>query len=70
MIERRKIVVSYLDKFPNTSTHCITRMIYKDHPEYFNNYEQVRSIVRLYRGASGTMNRITVKFNKYYKHEL
>ena len=44
------IVMNYIQKFPNATTIAIARIVLKENPLDFNNLEQVRTMVRAYRG--------------------
>ena len=67
-IERRKMMCIYMDKFPNASTRMLARIIYKEHPEFFNKFEHVRTMIREYRGSNGNYHRKAMRFTKYYKN--
>jgi hypothetical protein len=69
-IERRKVIIKYLDKFPDAPTRLLARILVRDEPEYFKDIEYARDILRVYRGQQGPRGRKTMKFNKYFKHEL
>lgn len=47
---RSKIIIEYLEKFSNASTNEIARVILKDYPLDFKNFETVRGAVRYHRG--------------------
>lgn len=65
---RRKILFDLFDKFPDLGDRGIARILYRDHPEFFTDYEHARAMVRCYRGHSGdTMRKDMKKSNKYYK---
>jgi predicted phosphodiesterase len=61
------IVKSYLDKFPETPTHTLSRTIYNDNKECFNSSEHVRSIIRYYRGANGNRLYNLLRDRKYVR---
>lgn len=65
--ERRKLIIGYLDRYPDAPSRTLARMIFRDIPEYFRDEEHARSMIRIYRGKSGSEIREKVKFNKYYK---
>ena len=52
-----ELVKTYLVQYPHSSTQYISHLIFTDHPSFFDNSEQARSMVRYYRGATGTKNR-------------
>ena len=66
---RRKVICDYLDKFPNTSNRSLANIIYRDNPLMFTNSEQVRSIIRFYKGSWGVKARKILRFTKYYQHD-
>lgn len=49
-----KIVCEYLDKFPNTNSLTLAKLIYKENTEVFNSVEAIRNVIRYYRGAIGS----------------
>ena len=66
---RRKVLIEYLDKYPDAPTRMIARMLIRDNPLLFpNGYEEARSVVRVYRGVNGKDCRKNMKFTKYYKN--
>ncbi len=69
-IERRALICKYLDKFPDSPNRMLARMLYRDNPSFFNDIEDARGLVRMYRGVRGKHNRKTMSFTKYYKNEL
>lgn len=50
------IVIEYLEKFTTTPSLTLARMIFRDHPLVFTSIDHARSVIRLYRGQSGTNN--------------
>ena len=44
------IVIDYIKRFPNATTNGLARLIFQENPQDFNNFDQVRSRVRAYRG--------------------
>lgn len=60
-------VKKYLEDYPDVSTRTLSRMIYKDNQALFSDEEQVRTIVRYYRGASGKGNLRTLKDKKFVR---
>lgn len=52
-----KIVLEYLDRFPDTATKTLAHIIYNDHPTIWAKPETIRSIIRNYRGNNGDRNR-------------
>jgi predicted phosphodiesterase len=48
-----EIVREYIDKFPKHATHALAKAIYAHNKKVFKDGEEVRSLVRYYRGASG-----------------
>ena len=68
-IIRNKLIFELLDKYPDASTRTIARIVYNDNPILFNSTEDVRNIVRRYRGAIGIKMRNSMKLTKYFKNE-
>jgi predicted phosphodiesterase len=53
---KKDIVVSYIEKFPKSSTMAISRLLKKDYPIDFDSVENARNMVRRYRGENGINN--------------
>lgn len=64
-----KIVCEYLTKFPETPSLTLAKKIYKENKNLFSSQENVRTIIRVYRGKSGNKNRSGMKNNIHYKQE-
>lgn len=54
---KKEIVLEYLGKFPKLATLALARTIYNSDPELFDSVDQVRSLVKYYRGNMGERNR-------------
>ena len=65
---RRKILFDYLEQYPDTKNQTLARVIYKYHPEFFNNVEHARNMIRLYRGKKGETQKRILTITKYYKN--
>lgn len=50
------IVKDYLTKFPKGSTHALSRKIYDENKESFQSVENVRQLIKYYRGSNGKGN--------------
>jgi len=61
------IVKSYLLRFPNSSTGSLSRKIYDENNQFFNSNEDVRSVVRYYRGARGKLDRKRIATKKFFR---
>ena len=61
-----EIVLKYLDKFTNTPSLTLAKLIYKENHEAFNSVEHVRSTIRTYRGTKGGNSRESVKNRKFF----
>lgn len=59
-------VKHFLNKFPKLASLSLARVIYNDDPELWKDVEQVRSLVRMYRGAKGDKSRREVKDRTHY----
>jgi len=55
------IIFEYLKNYPNTANLTLAKKIYKEHPEKFNDVEQVRDRVRYYRGNKGIKDKKSAK---------
>jgi hypothetical protein len=62
---RQKLLFDQLDKYPNHGSHTIARILYKENPGFFTDFENARCYIRYYRGASGLSNRKRLKIKKY-----
>jgi len=67
--ENTKIVLEYLEKFPNSPSKTISRKIYDENAGFFTNLEQVYVRVRYYRGQMGGNNRKALR-TKEFQQEL
>lgn len=63
--ENTKIVLEYLEKFPNSPSKAIARKIYDENTGFFTNLEQVYVRVRYYRGQMGGTKRRVLKTKKF-----
>ena len=66
---RTKTVLGLLDKFPNTPSRTLARICYRDNPELYKDEDDVRLIIRRYRGSNGEKNRKKLKNKKYVRQE-
>lgn len=64
---KSKIILEYLDKFPNTFSRTLARIIYRDTKPLFDNEDQARTYIRMYRGALGDGHRQRVKNKKHFQ---
>lgn len=65
------VVREYLEKFPNTPSRTLARMIYRDNVELFRDSESVRVIIRFYRGSCGDKHRNQITDRRFIKnHEV
>jgi hypothetical protein len=67
--ETTKIILEYLEKFPNSPSKTLAKKIYSENEAYFENFEQVYSRVRYHRGQIGTHHRKHLK-NREFQKEL
>jgi hypothetical protein len=67
---RRNTVLEYLEKYPDTSSRSLARMICRDNPGLFKDVEDARTRVRLYRGQLGNNLRSRTKIKKYFTYEV
>ena len=64
---KRKVILDLLEKYPDTSTRALARIVIRDHSVFFKDYEEARVHLRIYKGQSGEKLRKAVKMRKYYK---
>ena len=64
-----RIILEYLEKFPNSPSKTLARKIYSDNEGYFDKFENVYSKVRYYRGQMGKFHRKYLA-NKEFQKEL
>ena len=62
-----EIVFEALDKFPDTPTLTLAKLIYKDNKEIFTNVDVCRSMIRYYRGQAGNNNLKKLSTKEYVK---
>jgi len=64
-----KIVLGYLERFPNTPSLTLARKIYNEDDNHlvFTDTETVRTAIRYYRGIIGFKNRKKCIKQKFYK---
>lgn len=67
---RKKVIFECLDKYPDTSTRQIAKILMRDHGEFFYTYEDARGRIRYWRGVIGERNRKSVSTKKYFKNEI
>jgi hypothetical protein len=66
---RRKIIIDHLERFPNTPSTTLARIIARDNPLLFKDIEDARGMIRVYRGQSGKLMRDNMKRKEYYTYE-
>lgn len=64
---RGRVVREYLEKFPNTANHTLAKKIKKDTQTLFDDTEQIRSIIRVYRGSSGEKQRQEIQNRRFFR---
>lgn len=62
-----QVVIEYLEKFPNTPSRTLARLIYRDNSILYKDDEHVRSLIRCLKGKNGKYNRIRFKNSDYAK---
>ncbi len=67
---RREIVFKYLEEYRELPSRTIARMIVRDNPHVFNDVEDARSVIRIWRGQKGKEKREKYKNRKFYTYEL
>lgn len=66
-VMRRQIIYDALDKYPDHGNLTLAKLIYSQHPEFFNDVEHVRNIIRVYRGVHGKKGLEDLTNRKYVK---
>lgn len=66
MIKKGQLVKNYLKRFPNTPSLSIAKKLYSENNEIFKDVEDVRSIIRYYRGVKGNSSRKNIKEKKHF----
>ena len=64
---KRKVVLEYLEKYQETPSLTLARILKRDHSALFKDVEEARTSIRIYRGQHGSNHREKVKVTKYYK---
>jgi len=67
--ETTKIILEYLEKFPNSPSKTLAKKIYSENGGYFEKFENVYTRVRYYRGQIGKYHRER-SGNKKFQKEL
>ena len=62
-----KIVLEALTKFPKTPSLTLAKKIYNENKQSFTSLDNVRSLVRYYRGQMGDNNRSQVEVKVHFK---
>ena len=62
-----KLVTDHLDKYPESGSLTIARILYRDYPEYFISVENARDLIRYRRGAHGKERLRILKDKRYVK---
>jgi predicted phosphodiesterase len=57
LARRRQIIATLLEKFPDTGSRTLARMLHEKHPVIFDTLENARSAVRSYHGNMGSEKR-------------
>jgi hypothetical protein len=67
---RRKVIFEHLEKFKDTPSKTLARILFRDYPGFFSSIEGARRAVRLYRGKAGEQARKEVKRNQFYTNGI
>jgi len=62
-----KIVVEYLNEYPDMPDMTLAKLIYSKNKASFTSLDAVRSVVRYYKGHVGNNNRAKVSTKKHIK---
>lgn len=66
-MDKQKLVLDYLTRFPDTPSLSLARKIYNENIEVFPTLEAVRTRVRYYKGATGKANKKRVSRKDHFK---
>lgn len=68
---REELVLGLLDKFPDHPTRTLARILYRDNPSFFKDFEDARDVIRYRRGQRGAKLRtlISTKNKKYVREQ-
>lgn len=58
-----------MEKYKDTSNRSLAKIMYRDYPEFFINTEYARSMIRLYKGKSGSTNKKRLRETKFITDE-
>lgn len=50
-----KVTIEYIDKWPNTPNLTLAKKLFAEHPKLFLSTEHARSLIRYYKGRSGSL---------------
>jgi hypothetical protein len=64
---KRKAIFDILDKFPDTPSRTLAKILKRDNSELFKDIESARSSIRAYRGKNGKSQREGYRIIKYYQ---
>jgi len=64
---KKDIVVSYLEKFPDSPNKTLAKIIVNEHPNLFNSLESARKYILVLRGVSGDEKREKITDKRFYK---
>jgi AMMECR1 domain-containing protein len=62
-----QVVLEYLEKFPNTTSRMLARIIYRDNMALFTTLDSTRLMIRYYRGSVGDTHRKALTNKKYVR---
>ncbi len=64
---KRKILFEHLEKYKDTPSRTIAKILARDYPDFFKDVEEARGHVRTFRGSHGVYLREVVKTNQFFK---
>jgi len=62
-----KIILDYIERFPNASIQPLARKIIDENPGIFENVDRVIGNIRYYMGTNGAQQRKTAKTKKFHR---
>lgn len=64
---KKDIVVPYLERFPDTPSQTLAKMILADRPDFFNSLDTARRYIRALRGNAGETKREMEKDKRFFR---
>ena len=62
-----KIILDYIERFPNAPARTLSRKIFEENKSFFDSFEKIYGRVRYYLGVNGNENRDVIKTNRFVR---